>query len=150
MRYLKFAALVGSLALLFGAAAGTASAQVRVGVGIGIGAPVAPVPPPAYVGAEPVCTYGYYPYYPYTCAPSGYWAPNYFVDGIFIGAGPWFHGWGWHPGPGYYHGFAPGYRGPALRSPAFHGPVLRTPAPAFRGEAGGGFHGGGSFRGGHR
>jgi nitrate/nitrite transporter NarK len=56
MRYLKFAALVGILALVFGAAAGTANAQVRVGVGIGLGAPV---PPPAYVGAEPACAYGY-------------------------------------------------------------------------------------------
>src|SRR5215469_17849151 len=66
--------------------ASTASAQVRVGVGIGIG--------PAYVaaGGPPVCPYGYYSDYPYACAPVGYYGPDWFVNGVFIGAGPWYHG----------------------------------------------------------
>src|SRR6201982_33261 len=81
MRYLKYAVVVGILALSMSA---VASAQVRVGVGIGVG--------PGYVGLAPVCAYGYYPYAPYACAPYGYWGPDYFVNGVFIGAGPWFHG----------------------------------------------------------
>ncbi|MDB6088805.1 MAG: hypothetical protein JWN85_1589 [Gammaproteobacteria bacterium] len=44
------------------------------------------------IGAEPACPYGYYDYAPYTCAPYGYYSPEWFVGGAFIGAGPWFHG----------------------------------------------------------
>ena len=44
------------------------------------------------IGPEPACPYGYYDYPPYACAPYGYYGPNWFVDGVFIGAGPWFHG----------------------------------------------------------
>ena len=29
---------------------------------------------PGYYAGAPVCTYGYYDYYPYTCAPYGYYA----------------------------------------------------------------------------
>jgi|HubBroStandDraft_6_1064221.scaffolds.fasta_scaffold1609340_1 hypothetical protein len=53
------------------------AAQVSVGVGIGV---------------APVCPYGYFDYPPYECAPYGYYGPDWFADGIFIGAGPWFHG----------------------------------------------------------
>jgi hypothetical protein len=88
MRYLRYAAryaaIVGAFALLAGVAARPASAQVRVGIGIGVGAP-------AYVAPAPVCSYGYYGYAPYRCAPYGYYGPDYFVDGVFIGAGPWYH-----------------------------------------------------------
>ena len=81
-------------------------------------------------GAPPVCTYGYYPYTPYSCAPYGYWGPDYFFDGAFIGAGPWF-------------GF--GFRGP--RWDAFvhtHG----FDRGGFRGGFGGrGFDGGRGFSG---
>ena len=75
-----------------------ASAQISVGVNI---------------GAAPVCPYGYFDYAPYQCAPYGYYGPDWFADGLFIGAGPWFHG------PANFHGhvdnrFDPhrGYRGP--------------------------------------
>jgi len=41
---------------------------------------------------EPNCPYGYYDYAPYYCAPYGYYGPEWFVDGVFIGVGPFFHG----------------------------------------------------------
>lgn len=44
------------------------------------------------VGPPPVCPYGYYDYPPYQCAPYGYYGPEWFSNGIFLGAGPWFHG----------------------------------------------------------
>jgi len=103
MRYLRFAALIA--VCLF--AASYASAQVRVGVGVGVG------PVGGYYGAAPVCSYGYYGYYPYACAPYGYYGPDYFVGGLFIGAGPWFHGWGYGRGGfgygrGYYNDYGRG------------------------------------------
>lgn len=44
------------------------------------------------VGPSPVCPYGYYDYPPYQCAPYGYYGPEWFSNGVFIGAGPWFRG----------------------------------------------------------
>lgn len=140
MRYLKYAALIGLFVALAGMTAGTAKAQVRVGIGIGVGpAVVAPYGPP-------VCAYGYYSYYPYACAPYGYYGPSWFSNGIFIGAGPWFHGF--YGRPGYWgHGFygRPGFVG---RGPGFagRGPVARGPVGGFHG--GNSFHGGGNVRGG--
>jgi hypothetical protein len=65
------------------------------------------------VGVAPDCPYGYYDAPPYGCAPAGYYGPEWFNDGVFIGVGPWFHG------PKGFHGnvdthFHPdhGYRGP--------------------------------------
>jgi hypothetical protein len=65
------------------------------------------------VGVAPVCPYGYFAYAPYNCAPYGYYGPDWFVGGVFVGAGPWFHG------PDHFAGhvdnrFDPrhGYRGP--------------------------------------
>jgi len=110
MRYLKYFALLAVLMLPLT----YAQAQVRVGVGIGVG--------PAVVAGPPVCAYGYYPYYPYACAPYGYYGPNWFVGGVFVGAGPWFHGWG-HP---YYALPGRGFYG--------HGPVVgHGPVRGFRG-----------------
>lgn len=82
MRYLKYGALLGIL--LF--ATSYAQAQVSVRVGIGFG--------PVYEGyvEPPVCPYGYFDYYPYACAPYGYYGPTYFVRGVFIGVGPWYRG----------------------------------------------------------
>ena len=65
------------------------------------------------VGAPPGCPYGYYDYAPYNCSPYGYYGPDWFNGGLFIGAGPWFHG-----GRGFYghvdHRYDPrnGYAGP--------------------------------------
>jgi hypothetical protein len=65
------------------------------------------------IGAPPDCPYGYYDVAPYTCAPAGYYGPEWFAGGVFIGAGPWFHG------PSDFHGHvnnhfhpAHGYKGP--------------------------------------
>jgi hypothetical protein len=44
------------------------------------------------VGVAPDCPYGYYDAAPYECAPYGYYGPEWFTGGIFIGTGPWFHG----------------------------------------------------------
>jgi hypothetical protein len=44
------------------------------------------------IGAAPECPYGYYDGTPYSCAPYGYYGPEWFTGGVFIGAGPWFHG----------------------------------------------------------
>jgi hypothetical protein len=106
MRYLKYATLLG--VLLFAA---HANAQVRFGVAIGA-APVA-----VGVGPAPVCAYGYYGYYPYACAPYGYYGPQYFVNGVFLGAGPWYHA------PRYYYGSY--IRGRAVYAPRRYdrGPV---------------------------
>ena len=46
------------------------------------------------IGVAPVCPYGYYDFAPYNCSPYGYYGPDWFVGGIFIGAGPWYHGRG--------------------------------------------------------
>ena len=65
------------------------------------------------IGVAPVCPYGYFDYAPYDCAPYGYYGPDWFVGGVFLGAGPWFHG-----RPGWYghvdNRFDPrnGYHGP--------------------------------------
>jgi hypothetical protein len=44
------------------------------------------------IGVAPQCPYGYYDGAPYGCAPYGYYGPEWFSGGAFIGAGPWFHG----------------------------------------------------------
>jgi hypothetical protein len=53
---------------------------------------VAPAQVSIDIGVAPVCPYGYFDYAPYDCAPYGYYGPDWFVGGVFIGAGPWFHG----------------------------------------------------------
>src|ERR1700756_5947509 len=97
MRYVKYVALLAVLMVPL------AYSQAQVSVGIGVG--------PVGVGvaaAPPACAYGYYNYYPYTCAPYGYYGPSYFVNGVFIGAGPWYHwghpAWFWNRG-GYARGW---------------------------------------------
>ncbi len=44
------------------------------------------------IGVAPDCPYGYYDYAPYNCVPDGYYGPEWFTSGAFIGVGPWFHG----------------------------------------------------------
>ena len=44
------------------------------------------------IGAAPNCPYGYYEADPNECAPYGYYGPEWFSGGVFVGAGKWFHG----------------------------------------------------------
>jgi hypothetical protein len=71
---LVFSTLTVALVL---SAVPVAPAQVAVGVNI---------------GPAPICPYGYFDYPPYDCAPYGYYGPDWFLGGVFLGAGPWFHG----------------------------------------------------------
>src|SRR5208282_3515990 len=95
MKGFRILALVAITGLCFSVAAPAAHAQVGVEIGV-----------------APVCPYGYYDAPPYNCAPYGYYGPEWFVNGVFIGAGPWFHG------PADFHGYVDnhyhpehGYRG---------------------------------------
>jgi hypothetical protein len=63
----------------FGVVATAPQAEAQVSVGVNI-------------GPEPVCPYGFYDFAPYNCAPYGYYGPEWFNGGVFIGTGPWFHG----------------------------------------------------------
>jgi hypothetical protein len=137
MKYLRYVALLAVLAMPF------AYAQAAVTVGVGIGGV-------GVVAGAPVCSYGYYPDYPYACAPYGYYGPSWFAGGVFIGAGPWYHGFGrpFYPGRAFARGFA-GPRGFVGRGPVGHGPVVgrggfeaRGPARGSVGGGRGGFHGG--------
>jgi hypothetical protein len=66
------------------------------------------------VGVAPDCPYGYYDAPPYACAPYGYYGPEWFTGGVFIGAGPWFHGSADFRGHVNNHLHpAHGYKGPA-------------------------------------
>ena len=75
MRGFLFIVLAAVAAICLTAITQTAQAQVGVEVGV-----------------APVCPYGYYDVPPYNCAPYGYYGPEWFTGGVFIGAGPWFHG----------------------------------------------------------
>jgi len=114
------------------------------------------------IGVAPVCPYGYFDYAPYDCAPYGYYGPDWFLGGVFIGAGPWYHGRaGWYghvdnrfdPHHGY-NGPLPGrgsqqfnhFQGNEARDgrgnvgQANHAPSGEHALPGFRG--GGAGHGG--------
>jgi len=125
-----------------------APAQIAVGINL---------------GPAPICPYGYFDYPPYDCAPYGYYGPDWFVGGVFIGAGPWFHGprgfaghvdnrydphHGYH-GPLPARGAAPfnGFQGNEARdgrghtATATHAPTNEhTPGFSGRGAPGGGGH----------
>jgi hypothetical protein len=75
MRGFTFVCFAALLAMGVTATAPRAQAQVSVDIGV-----------------APDCPYGYYDIAPYNCAPAGYYGPEWFSGGIFIGAGPWFHG----------------------------------------------------------
>jgi hypothetical protein len=98
-------ASVFSAALLSGAS--LAPAQISVGVNL---------------GPAPGCPYGYYDYAPYNCSPYGYYGPDWFNGGIFIGAGPWFHG------PRGFYGHVDNRYDPNY---GYHGPFPDRGARAF-------------------
>jgi hypothetical protein len=94
----RFSWALAAAVAVVGFTAAAPKAQAAVGIDIGV---------------EPACPYGYYDYAPYACAPYGYYGPEWFAGGVFIGAGPWFHG------PAGFHGYVNnhfdvhhGYRGP--------------------------------------
>ena len=93
MRGFRFLMLGAVAATGFAATAPRAEAQLSINIGL-----------------APECPYGYYDVAPYSCAPSGYYGPEWFSGDVFIGAGPWFHGPGefrghvnntYHPEHGY-------------------------------------------------
>src|SRR5580698_9509008 len=95
MKTMKVLGFMAIAAGLFFAPPQKATAQVSVNIGV-----------------APVCPYGYYEAPPYNCAPDGYYGPEWFSGGLFIGAGPWFHG------PEHFYGhvdhrfdYRKGYRG---------------------------------------
>lgn len=116
LTFLVVAAVVGIVT----ATAPTAKAQVGVGINVGV---------------APECPYGYYDVPPYACAPPGYYGPEWFVDGVFIGAGPWFHG------PAGFRGYVDnhfhpdhGYRGPMPKVGERAEPARRVDAAHFKGN----------------
>ncbi|MGO8985473.1 MAG: hypothetical protein ACLQFM_11870 [Terriglobales bacterium] len=136
MKYLRYVALLALLAMPLS----YSQAAVVVGAGIGVGVGVGP----GYVAGPPACAYGYYPDYPYACAPYGYYGPSFFVSGVFIGAGPWYHGgWG-HPYYGGVYGRGFGGRGYVGRGYEGHAAVVARSSESrggFAGNRGGGFRG---------
>jgi hypothetical protein len=153
MRVLKY---LGSLVIASALLNGASSTPAQVSVNIGV---------------APVCPYGYFSYAPYDCAPYGYYGPDWFTGGIFIGAGPWFHGhhgfYGhvdqrYDPRHGY-HGPVPergeesfnGFRANAAHdehghpgTPPHDGAGERSPGFSGGGHPGGGGHSGGGHSGG--
>jgi hypothetical protein len=98
MKWFRYLAAPVVCLLSFALTTPTATAQVSINV---------------QIGPAPVCPYGYFDYAPYSCTPFGYYGPQWFTGGLFLGAGPWFHGpVGFR---GYVdHAYDPrfGYRGP--------------------------------------
>jgi hypothetical protein len=96
MRQIKYFCLSAVAACLFFASTPKSHAQIAV-----------------QIGPAPICPYGYYAYPPYYCAPYGYYGPNWFLNGIFIGAGPWYHG------RASFHGYVDRHYDPHY---GYHGP----------------------------
>ena len=94
MRRFRLVLLTTLLVLPLSVAAIAQDEDVEEDVGVGPALVAAPM-----VYAPPVCEWGYYSYYPYACAPYGFYGPGWFDEGLFIGVGPWW-GWGW--GGGWY------------------------------------------------
>lgn len=118
MRGFKYAMVAAVAGSCLWAALPKAEAQVSVNIGV-----------------APECPYGYYDVAPYACAPAGYYGPEWFTGGIFIGAGPWFHG------SADFHGkvnnsFDPrrGYKGPTPNRGEKAEEAKRIDAAHFRGN----------------
>jgi hypothetical protein len=110
-----------------------------IAAGVMSGSCVAALPAQAQVsvniGVAPDCPYGYYDVPPYACAPAGYYGPEWFSGGVFIGAGPWFHG------PANFHGYVDnrlhpdhGYRGPMPKRGEAADPARRVDSAHFAGN----------------
>ena len=77
MKRLRLFSLAAVAAVFLALVAPSARAQVSFGI---------------QIGSPPVCPYGYFDYAPYNCAPFGYYGPDWFQGGLFLGAGPWYRG----------------------------------------------------------
>jgi hypothetical protein len=117
MRELKYLALAVMAGVAFTVATPKTQAQVDVTIG------------------APDCPYGYYDYAPYNCAPYGYYGPEWFNGGVFIGAGKWFHG------PANFKGHVDnhfdakhGYKGPAPARGEKPTPEHAAPPSNFKGN----------------
>jgi hypothetical protein len=118
MRGLTFLAVATLAGISFTATAPKATAQVSVNIGV-----------------APACPYGYYDVAPYSCAPAGYYGPEWFTGDVFVGAGPWFHG------ASEFHGnvnnsFHPehGYKGPLPKAGEKPEPAKRVDSEHFKGN----------------
>lgn len=118
MRSFSFMLLAGLVAIGMTASSPNAQAQVAVDIGV-----------------APDCPYGYYDAPPYACAPAGYYGPEWFVGGVFIGAGPWFHGAADFRGHVDNH-FHPehGYKGPMPQRGEKPDPAKRVDSGHFKGN----------------
>jgi len=118
LRSMRFLLLVFVTGIALTAIAPSAGAQVSVDVGV-----------------APDCPYGYYDVAPYACAPAGYYGPEWFNDGVFIGVGPWFHGAAEFRGHVNNH-FHPehGYKGPMPQRGERPEPAKRVDAAHFKGN----------------
>jgi len=105
MRGMKFLALTAVTAGCFIASLPRAEAQVNISIGV-----------------APECPYGYY-------------GPEWFTGGVFIGAGPWFHGAGGFRGQvnNTYHP-QNGYKGPMPNRGERAEPAKRVTAANFKGN----------------
>lgn len=108
---------------------------VAVGIGITATTPQAQAQVSVDVGVAPDCPYGYYDVAPYACAPAGYYGPEWFNGGVFIGAGPWFHG------PANFRGYVDnhyhpehGYKGPMPKVGEKPEPAKQVSAAHFKGN----------------
>ena len=116
----RFAFLVVAAIAGIGFTANTPKAEAQVSVNIGV---------------APSCPYGYYDAAPYSCAPAGYYGPEWFSGDVFVGAGPWFHGAGNFQGH-VNNSFHPehGYRGPMPKSGEKAEPARRVDSAHFKGN----------------
>jgi len=133
MRGLKFVVLAAVAGGCFTAAIPEAQAGVSVNIGV-----------------APVCPYGYYDAAPYSCAPSGYYGPEWFSGDVFVGAGPWFHGASDFQG-NVNNRLHPehGYKGPLPKAGEKAEPAKRVDSQHFKGNEvrdGRGHAGGGEKR----
>ena len=118
MYKVKYLALIAVAGICFTGTAPKTQAQVSVNIGV-----------------APDCPYGYYDYAPYACAPYGYYGPEWFSGGVFIGVGPWFHG------DEHFHGYVDnrfhpehGYHGPMPARGEKAEPGRRVDAGHFKGN----------------
>ncbi len=118
MRGFSVLVLAAVAGLGFTAATPNANAQVTVDIGV-----------------APECPYGYYDAAPYACAPTGYYGPEWFNAGVFIGAGPWFHGAADFRG-NVNNRFHPehGYKGPTPNRGEKAEPAKRVDSAHFQGN----------------